>query len=97
VTDVILTKARTEEKVPAATLYEMLEANLGKTADLLIGDTWQRLTIKEIPKRHEGPVLPLREEGIIPPPPPQDRGEILIVEDGDRVRVLPLASARGAD
>ncbi|MBD3266296.1 hypothetical protein GF373_06465, partial [bacterium] len=88
--DVKITKTRTQETVHAASLAEMLEANIGKTVYLKIDDIWQELTIKEIPEQHEKPVIQPRNDNIIPPPPPPKQGTLVIVDDDGYERAIPL-------
>ncbi|HOE12597.1 MAG TPA: hypothetical protein PLQ35_17055 [bacterium] len=87
--DVRATQSETTRKVPAATVQELLEANIGNTVDLKIQDVWQRVTIRGLPKRSDEPFILPREEKIIPPPPPPNRGELLLIEDPMGVRGIP--------
>ncbi len=88
-TDVKATQSETTKKIPAATVQELLEANIGKTVDLKIQETWQRVTIRDIPKRSDEPFILPRQENIIPPPPPPTRGGLLLIEDAMGVRGIP--------
>ncbi|HPO07349.1 MAG TPA: hypothetical protein PLZ55_01675 [bacterium] len=88
-TDVKATQSETTKKIPAASVQELLEANIGKTVDLKIQDVWQRVTIRDIPKRNDEPFILPRQENIIPPPPPPNRGDLLLIEDSMGTRGVP--------
>jgi len=87
--DVRATQSETTRKVPAATVQELLEANIGNTVDLKIQDVWQRVTIRDIPRRSDEPFILPRQENIIPPPPPPNRGDLLLIEDPMGMRGVP--------
>ncbi|HPA46411.1 MAG TPA: hypothetical protein PK395_11665 [bacterium] len=88
-TDMKATQSETTKKIPAASVQELLDANIGKTVDLKIQDVWQRVTIRDIPKRNDEPFILPRQENIIPPPPPPNRGDLLLIEDSMGTRGVP--------
>ena len=88
--DIKATQTETQTLVPAQTIKEILEANIGEVLDVQIRDQWHRVTILDIPYRHEDPILQSRLEESIPPPTPPERGEILILEDSLGKRALPV-------
>ncbi|MFH1740276.1 MAG: hypothetical protein ABIH23_14805, partial [bacterium] len=88
-TGIKATQAETMKRIPAASVQELLEANIGQTVDVRIQDVWHRVKILDIPKRHDEPILLPRPEKAIPPPPPQPRGDLVLLEDSMGIRGVP--------
>ncbi len=84
------TQAKRDEKIAAATVKELLEANIGNIVDLWIRDEWVRAKIIDIPKRHDDPVIQPKPENVIPLPLPPARGEMALIEDSVGVRAVPV-------
>lgn len=87
------TQIQSEKKVAAATIAEILEANVGSELDLWIKDRkeWRAYRILDIPKRHDDPILLPRPQNVIPIPPPMERGEIVLLQDGENKEAVPLS------
>lgn len=90
--DIIATQAETIEKIPASSIPELLEANIGNEVELWINkrDTWGKYKILDVPKRHESPILTPRPENVIPVLPPRDRGEIVVLQGSESKEAIPL-------
>lgn len=82
------TQATVEVPVPAATIKELLEANIGDTVDLLIKDEWTKARIIDMPRRHDDPILQPQEKDVIPVPPPKERSDMVLIEDSTGIRAI---------
>lgn len=87
------TQIKLNKTVPAATIAELLEANIGNCVSLRIKDRpdWKNYKILDVPKRHDEPILLPRLENTIPFPPPFERGEIVLLEAPDQKVAVPLS------
>jgi hypothetical protein len=85
-----ITKTLVDEKIPAASFEDLLQANIGNNVDIKIGDLWQQVRIKALPKKYDKPILRSHEIGIIPPPPPPGVGDLLLVEKDSYISGIPL-------
>ncbi len=89
VQDIKATQVQTTERVAATNIAELLEAHIGHSVALKLQDDWHHVKIVDIPRRQEGPVIRPRLLDIIPPPPPQPRGDLLLIEDAGGMRAVP--------
>ncbi len=89
---IIATQAETIEKIPASSIPELLEANIGHEVELWITkrDKWEKFKILDVPKRRESPILTPHPENEIPLLPPRDRGEIVVLQGGESKEAIPL-------
>ena len=86
-TGIKATQAMTMKRIPAASVQELLEANIGQTVDVKMQDTWHRVKILDIPKRHDEPTVQPRSESMSSLPPV--RGDLVLLEDSTGIRGVP--------
>ncbi|MBN2329619.1 MAG: hypothetical protein JXR73_20930 [Candidatus Omnitrophica bacterium] len=88
------TQIETKESVKAANLSDILEANIGGDVILKVRDREETLSCKilDIPRRHDDPIIQPRPQNVIPIIPPNERGDIVIVESQTRKYAFPLHS-----
>ncbi len=82
------TQAQTQEKILAASIEEILEANIGQTLDLRIQDKWARVKIVDIPHPNEQKTQPQHRD-IITQTISQKRSDVIILEASVGIRVVP--------
>ncbi len=91
-TNIKATVAETETDVDASSIVELLEANIGASVQVADDDAWYRGVIKAVPKRSQEPIVYPKDENVVPPPDPDERGSILILDDGEQTQVMSLRS-----
>ena len=86
------TQVESNERVSAASVMDMMEANVGKEVELWIQDRkeWGRYTILDVPKRHDDPIVFPRSANVIPLPPPMDRGDLVLLQGPESKEAIPL-------
>ena len=84
------TVAETETDVDAASIAELLEANIGASVQLADDDTWYKGVIVSVPKRSQDPIIYPQDDKTIPAPNPDERGDVVILKDGSQTYVLSL-------
>ncbi|MBZ0254949.1 hypothetical protein K8I31_02735, partial [bacterium] len=90
VENVKATVAESESEIDAANIAEMLEANVGQVVQAADEDTWYKGEIVSVPKRSQYPILYPQDKDVVPPPNPDERGDVVILKDGTQRIVLSI-------
>ncbi len=82
--------AQRSEATPASSITEMLQANVGQPIEVLVAEEWLAGTLQSLPLPPTPETPEVRTNRSISYPPPTPGPVLLVLAQGDAVRVIPI-------